>query len=275
MVRMVRITNAMLQEPMHLGLIGFGNIGRALAQRLPRDVVDGFTVLLARPEPDVPGIAFTQSVDALIASAPALVVECAGHAAARSHLVPLLEAGISVMPASLGVFTDDDFLQAVRAAAARSRSTVIFPAGAIGGLDLLRALSAQGPVQVRYRGIKPPAAWRGSPADTLVDLAGLTERTVFFSGSARAAAATFPKNANVVAALALAGPGFENVEVALIADPAASGNTHSYSVASAVCSYDMTIENAASAGNARTSETTILSLLSEVQTFAQRLGTAP
>lgn len=255
---------------MHLGIIGYGSIGQALAARLPRDLVPEVSVLVRRAVSGPQDVLFLQSRDALLAARPDLVVECAGHGAARDHLVPLLEAGIPVMPASLGVFSDDSFRQAVPTAAERGGSEVIFPSGAIGGLDILRAVSAGGDAAVTYRGIKPPVAWKGSPAEALVDLDALTERHVFFAGSARDAAGRFPKNANVVAALALAGPGFDAVRVELIADPAAPGNTHSYAVTSPACSYEMRIDNAASAGNARTSETTILSLLAEVTAFARR-----
>jgi len=255
---------------MHLGIIGNGNIGQALIQRVSSDTVSEITVLNRRRAGTYDGTRFVQHIKDLIAAKPSLVVECAGHAAARASLIPLLDAGIPIIPASLGVFSDQEFFDATRAATKNNGSEIIFPSGAIGGLDVLRAVSVAGDVRVTYRGVKPPAAWMGSPAEDLVDLDTLSDRAVFFSGSAREAASAFPKNANVVAALALAGPGFDTVGVELIADPKARGNTHSYDVTSPVCRYQMSIENAASSGNARTSETTILSLLQEVQAFAKR-----
>ena len=257
---------------MHLGLIGYGNIGQELIRRMPRDVVSEITVLQRRETTPKQGIMFVHSITDLIDARPSLVVECAGHAAAENYLIPLLQAGLPVMPASLGVFSDESFLQDARAAAQQSQSELIIPSGAIGGLDILRAVATSSDAQATYRGTKPPSAWKGSPAEEVVELDTLTEQKVFFTGSARDAAAAYPKNANVVAALALAGPGFDRVSVELIADPAATSNEHSYEVMSSICSYHMTIQNAASAGNARTSETTILSLLCEVQAFSQRIG---
>lgn len=255
---------------MHLGLIGFGSIGRTLVHRMPPGLVSGFTVLQRRSTSEpVPSVSFVTSLPDLLARTPDLVVECAGHQALRDHLADILMAGIPVVPASLGAFSDPDFLRTAQSAAKAGRCALIFPSGAIGGLDLLRALSHAGDVQVSYRGTKPPLAWKGSPAEAQLDLDRLTERTVFYAGTARDAARDYPKNANVVAALALAGPGFDGVRVELVADPDAAGNTHSYDVTSPVCSYHMTIDNAASKGNARTSETTVLSLIDEIRTFAQ------
>ena len=49
---------------------------------------------------------------------------------------------------------------------------------------------------------------------------------IFFESDARQAALEFPKNANVVAAVALAGLGFEATRVQLVVDPTAAGNQH-------------------------------------------------
>jgi aspartate dehydrogenase len=63
-------------------------------------------------------------------------------------------------------------------------------------------------------------------AERLIDIAAVAEPTVFHRGAARRAALGFPQNANVVAAVALAGIGFDLTEVELIADPTSPGNRH-------------------------------------------------
>ena len=75
------------------------------------------------------------------------------------------------------------------------------------------------------------------------------------------------ENANVIAALALTGAGFDNVKLELVADPSAQGNKHAYSVNSPTCRYSMTIEAGPSLANVRTSMTTVLSTLKEIQDY--------
>ncbi len=94
------------------------------------------------------------------------------------------------------------------------------------GIDLLASARLAGLDRVRYVSRKPPNAWRGTPAERLLQLNSLAQRIEFFTGSAREAARQYPQNANVAAAIALAGIGFEATEVVLTADPTAIGNEH-------------------------------------------------
>ena len=67
-----------------------------------------------------------------------------------------------------------------------------------------------------YTSYKPPHAWRGTPAEAGIDLDHAEDEVVFFSGTARQAASDYPQNANVSAAVAIAGLGFEDTEVRLV-----------------------------------------------------------
>ena len=113
---------------------------------------------------------------------------------------------------------------------------------------------------VRYRSIKPAAAWPNSPAEKIADLARLTERTVLYEGTARAAALDFPQNANVAATVALAGLGFEGTRVELVADPAAPGNIHEIEAEGASGRVTIRLQGKPSPSNPKTSALTALSI---------------
>ncbi len=194
----------------------------------------------------------------------ALVVECAGHEAVDAHGVASLEAGCDLMVVSAGALADPQRHDRLLAAARANGRQLIVPAGAIGGLDILGAARLAGLHEVRYRSRKPPAAWMGTPAQELVDLAGLAEPAVFYRGSARAAARDYPRNANVAATLALATLGFEQTQVELVADPAARGNFHEIEATGVSGSISLRIEGLASPANPRTSMITAFSVVRAV-----------
>lgn len=82
-----------------------------------------------------------------------------------------------------------------------------------------------------------------------------------FEGNALEAAAGFPANVNVAAALALAGVGPLRTRVQIWADPGAARNIHTIVVEAAAARLTMTIENVPSMENPRTGRITALSVL--------------
>lgn len=262
---------------MRLGLIGVGNIARTLV-RLMRDtgLAPAHLAVLVRPgREEAARAALSQVFDgplavvsdaaALLAEQPDLVVECAGHAAVAAYGPAVLRAGVDLVQVSVGAMADERLAAELRQAAEAGGARIVLPAGAVGGIDLLSALAPAGNLAVTYRGIKPPRAWAGTPAEAALDLHTVTGSTVFFRGTARDAAREYPKNANVAATLALAGAGFEATQVELVADPAAPGNLHAYEVRSDVANVRMEIENLPSAGNVKTSVSTVYSVLREIR----------
>jgi len=263
---------------MHLGLIGYGSIATALAELLARGPAPARLTALARPGRGEAARAALSSASCgtypldvvedaadLIAAAPDLAVEAAGHAAVRDTAPALLRAGIDTIVVSVGALAEAELEAALHAAARAGGARMILPAGAVGGIDLLAALAAAGGLEVYYRGTKSPAAWKGTPAEDAVALDTLDAPATFFTGTARAAAAAYPRNANVAATLALAGAGFEATRVELVADPAAPGNSHAYAVHSPVADMEIRIANRPSAGNLKTSASTIYSVLREIR----------
>ncbi|MFA6265572.1 MAG: aspartate dehydrogenase [Pseudolabrys sp.] len=191
---------------------------------------------------------------ALLAGEPDVVAECAGHAAVRDYGATILESGCDLIVISIGSLADDTLRMQLEGAAKQGGSRLVLPAGAIGGIDALAAARLSGLEQVIYTGRKPPKAWRGTPAEKLLDLDTLTEASIFFEGSARAAATTYPLNANVAATLALAGVGFEATQVRLVADPGVTRNVHEFAVRSGCGDFTVKLEGRPSAANPKTSQ---------------------
>jgi aspartate dehydrogenase len=170
---------------------------------------------------------------------------------------------------SLGALADAGLSAALQDAALRGGGVLHLASGAIGALDALAAGSVGGLDMVRYTGTKPPGGWAGSPAEEALDLGALTAPTAHFTGTARAAALAYPKNANVAAAIALAGIGFDATEVQLIADPAATQNIHRIKARGAFGSFDFIISGNALPDNPKSSA---LAAMSAVRTVRREAG---
>ena len=152
----------------------------------------------------------------------------------------------------------------------RIAAEVLIPSGAIGAVDALASAAVLGLDKVTHQIIKPPIAWKGTPAEKLLDLPGLSERTIFFSGSAREAASQYPQNANATVVTALAGIGLDHTRVEMVADPAVRINGHRITARGAFGRLEIMLENNPLATNPKSSELTALSLvrLIEQQTNA-------
>ncbi len=193
-----------------------------------------------------------------------LVVECAGHAAVKAYGTKVLSKGTDLLVVSIGSLTDDVLRESLHAAAKASGARMILCAGAIGGIDLLSAARLAGIERITYTSRKAPKAWKGTPAEKLVDLDKVTTETVFYQGSARAAARDYPQNANSAATIAIASVGLDNVNVRLIADPAAPGNVHEFSLTSACADMDIRIVGKPSPDNPKTSMSTAYNVAREI-----------
>ena len=249
---------------MHLGLIGFGNIGQALLRVLAQEgsAPERLTMLVRDPgRLALPAGADVVRVGvALAAARPDLVIECAGQGAVAAHVPDCLSGGCDTVVASVGALADDALHDTLRAVARAGKARLILPAGAVGAIDLLAALRPSGIARVRYTGRKPPLAWAGTPGVSGLDLGALPDAVTIFEGTARDAARLYPKNANVAATVALAGMGFDLTEVRLVADPAVSRNIHELSVQAGAADFTVKIEGHPSPDNPRTSLATVYSL---------------
>ncbi|WP_323006584.1 aspartate dehydrogenase [Pseudorhodobacter sp.] len=252
---------------MKIGIIGEGAIGRFVAEKL-RAGGSGLHVSLVRAArlsaPNEGGVARVASVADLPGDID-LMVDCAGHAALIEHGAAILERGIDLITVSLGALADERLEQSLTRAAQAGGAQLHLASGAIGALDCLQAARVGGLNAVTYTGRKPPEGWLGSPAQARVDLAGLKSAATHFEGSARQAATDYPKNANVAAAVAIAGLGFDRTKVTLIADPDVTANIHEIHASGAFGSFSFRIEGKALPDNPRSSALAAMSIISAIE----------
>ena len=261
------------RPPLKIGLIGLGAIGQVLCESLaeePLQVQVTGALVTARPRaPQASAPPLFTTLDALLAGAPDMVVECAGASALDAFAEPVLQSGRDLLIASAGALADPLRHARLQDAAEQGGSRLLVSAGAIGGLDHLAAARRCGLQRVRLRSSKPPEAWRGTAAESKLDLDAVQGPTLLFSGSARAVATLYPGNANVAAALALATLGFEATQVELFVDPGLHANLHEVEAEGRAGRVSLRFEGRASA-NPRTSLVTGYALADAV---LRRTGT--
>jgi aspartate dehydrogenase len=251
---------------MKIGIIGEGAIGRYVARILGERGL-GPHVILTRPSragamPE-DGILRVRAV-ADLPQGLDLMVDCAGHAALAEHGCAILERGIDLITVSIGALADPVLAENLARATCRG-AQLHLASGAIGALDCLQAAKVGGLSEVTYIGRKSPLSWLGSPAERLLALDTLNAAAIHFEGTAREAALTYPKNANVAAAVALAGTGFDRTQVQLVADPAITENIHEIHAVGAFGRFSFRIEGVSLPDNPRSSALAAMSAVSAIE----------
>jgi aspartate dehydrogenase len=266
--------------PTRIGIAGLGAIGRTVARALHKGL-PGLELacaaardhVKARAWLDQEGIACPIIKLEAAASYADLMVECAPAAVLEDICRPMLSARKRVMVLSAGaLLSHPDLIEL----AEHKGSQIIVPTGALIGLDAVTA-AAQGVIHsVRMVTRKPPESLAGAPylVENNISVDGLTEPKRVFEGNARAAAAGFPANVNVVAALSLAGIGPDRTMIEIWADPTVTRNCHAIEVDSDSARFAMSIEGIPSE-NPRTGRITALSVIAALRKLHSplRVGT--
>ena len=251
---------------MTVAIGGLGAIGLALARALDGGVPGLRLVLVsakdrAKAAANVAGFRDVPLVvDLADLAAADIVVEAAPASVFEQIALPAIDAGRVFVPSSVGqLLPRMHLVERARASGAR----IVVPTGALLGLDAVRA-AAEGEVSsVTIETRKPPGGLVGAPylAAHGIDVLAVTAPTVIFEGNAFDAAAGFPANVNVAAALALAGIGPQRTTVRIWADPTVDRNIHTIRVEAAAARLTMTVENVPSEANPKTGKLTPLSVL--------------
>lgn len=256
-----------------IALIGFGAIAGDVARALLARTGPAYElgVLLgpasASRERVPAGATLLSECDSVRAFAPTLVVEAAGHDAVRTYVPACLALGLPVLISSVGALHDEELFASLVATAEANGGRILLPSGALGGLDYVRAARGAAQLSLRYESRKPPAAWRDELARLGHDPDRLDGPVTLYSGSAQGAAARYPSNLNVAATLALAGAGFDNTDVTVVADPRAAGNTHTIVGESEFGTLKVEIANRPSPDNPKSSWIVSRSLVAAIDQY--------
>lgn len=148
---------------------------------------------------------------------------------------------------------------------------VHLPAGAVGGLDVLRASMLMEDAEVNITTEKSPQSLNGAPF-----LAGRAlsqdKAEEIFSGSAKEAINHFPENVNVAVATALATTGVEHTKVSVNSIPGYESNKHTIKLVGNTVSVQVIVETTPSPNNPKPSSLAAYSVISLLQNLVSPIA---
>lgn len=157
-----------------------------------------------------------------------LVVEAASQDAAKEILKKTVGRGVDIMLMSAGALVDDEFRAMVFEKAKNCDARIFIPSGALTGTDGLRAASQDELATVELITTTGPKSLAHNDyfESQGVDVSAIKEKKVVYSGTARDAVKSFPRNVNVAATVSLLGVGFDKTIVTIVLDPEATTNSY-------------------------------------------------
>lgn len=206
---------------MRLGIIGCGAIGTDVAKAAD-EMEDITKIYLFDKKPAAaeklcpllkkasikPVREFLKDVD--------VVFEAASQQAVVEYAGTVLEAKKDIIIMSIGSLFDDSLRKNLEKIARVNHRKIYLPSGAVCGIDGVLAANVERLDSVTLVTTKPPASLGKT----------VEERTIVFKGTARQAVKQFPRNINVAACLSLAGVGFDDTKVQIVADPVETRISH-------------------------------------------------
>ncbi|MEI3605089.1 aspartate dehydrogenase [Pseudogracilibacillus sp. SE30717A] len=275
-----------MEKKLRIGIIGCGTIGGYVLEAVKSNEVDNAEVVVVcgrtnksrgKDKVEQYNIPWITNPEELMNYDVNVVVETASHEALSKYGPKILRAGIDLIPLSLGTLVDTEVLEELISEAKIGNSILHVPSGGIGGLDALQAALIAGIDSVTMTTRKAPIAWTGIPyvEKMDIDLENMTEPTVLYEGSARHCVKEFPQNINIAAALSLAGIGFDDTKIRIVADPHIEYNTHEISWKGKAGRFKMTLENEPVPINPRTTYMACLSAVASLNRTRNpyRIGT--
>ena len=256
---------------MNVGIVGAGAIGGFLIRALSND--PGFRIVaLSELDQDrahnvLDAAGLSRDLLMPLEKFPAdtdVFVEAASQAVAGMVAKFALGRGKTVIIASIGGLGD---LDEYKALAEKTGGRLILPSGALVGLDALKAIPPESITLITLTSSKPAKTLADAKyvVEQGINTLELKQPTMVFEGTAREAAAAFPKSANVAAALAHASLGLDNVHVEMWADPESERNRHTIRVESGHGVFVTGVSNVPFEENPRTSKLAAYSILATVR----------
>jgi aspartate dehydrogenase len=206
---------------MKLGIIGCGAIGSDVAKAADKmkDIEKIYLFDINKEAAEKLGLllkkASVKPLNEFLADVD-VVFEAASQQAVAQYGASVLEAGKDLILMSIGSLFDDTLRKKLENIARKQHRKIYLPSGAVCGIDGVLAASVEKLDSVTLVTTKPPASLGKS----------VEERTMIFEGTARDAVKQFPRNINVAACLSLAGVGFDETKVQIVADPVETRISH-------------------------------------------------
>ena len=263
-----------------LGIIGCGAMGRLIGLHVQKELSRYYELrgVASRSREHAEHLGGELGVPAMeteeVIGLCDVLVESASAAAMPGIVRACLAAQKEVLCLSVGGFSlDPALLDEVQA----QSCLVHVPSGAVAGLDGIRAMREMGLESLSLTTVKRPESLG------LADLSALppagetfcsAQARLVFVGSAAEAIRLFPANVNIAIALSLAGNGFEQTTVRLIADPGAKGTRHFIAARAGTCSLETTVCPAPLRENPRSSALAMYSVPALLRQLASPLRLA-
>lgn len=268
--------------PRRLGIVGCGAIG-SLVARLLEKKKSSFRVTAVLDNVPTSAVELSKSLKSrpvVCSNLHQLLSKCDWvlEAASVKAALPAAEAALRrgkplVMMSTGGFLLNQKKLSAL---AAKYRTKIYLPSGALCGLDGLKAARQIGKInELRITSTKPPAGFKGAPGLTAAQKRLLDQsKSAFYlyQGDVWGAIQRFPANVNVAATTALASGTPRKLKVRVMADPNIQSNQHEIRVSGDFGELTAVTRNRPSKENPKTSALAIqaaLALFERLESYVE------
>ncbi|NPA23788.1 MAG: aspartate dehydrogenase [Crenarchaeota archaeon] len=256
---------------MRIAIIGCGAICRGILDAVKKGYLTNVEIvaLLDRDvekcrriaqELGMESVSICSNIEDLLRRDPEIVVEVASPAAVRQYAIPILERGKILIVLSSGALLDEDLRKRIIETCERTGARVMVPSGAIGGIDILKALAVAGIERIVMRTRKPV---RALPVEEKIE-----KPKTLYKGPASEAVKKFPLNVNIVATVTLVSKIEPEIEV--IADPEITENIHEIEIESKISKVKIVLRNIPTPWNPRTSYIAVYSTISLLKELCEK-----